>query len=157
VKRSVALNLIMVALAWAGGYAFSQARAARVSVEPQGWTDAKGVFTPWTCERTRGNGDAFETGAERWLITTHDTIADLMRHGEVHHGLDAAASPDWHGEVVRIDYKKQHEVCVSNMPGLYICDRNAPHRDGDLECPNKGRTYTGPVTRCFDLYEIGER
>jgi hypothetical protein len=146
---------IRLAFFVAGG-AFSGYVLSAVKPE-QGWRDNVGTFTPWICEKTKGNGDEYPTGAERFLVTMHESIKALGLHMEWSQGIDAEASPSWHQETVWIDYKKNHEVCVRNMPGIYVCDKSLPHRAGDEECPSKGRKYSGDVTRCFDLYEIGER
>ncbi len=100
-----------------------------------GYKTEYGDFIPHSCERTWANSDEIRQGLERFIVHTgpdHKSVCELLNLADCYSESDASSETmSWRKPMIKIDYSKNHEVCVYNMPG------------------NK--------TRCFDLYEMGER
>jgi cytolysin (calcineurin-like family phosphatase) len=102
--------------------------------KPHGYTTEYGDFVSDTCEHTLQDGTQFKDGTERFLISTGPTHEAVCIHqGYVTETDCKARDAQWEGPLTTLDYSKnEHRVCVINMP-------------------------PGKITRCFDLYDIGER
>lgn len=129
-----------------------------------GYTTEYGDFVPWTCERTIGNSDEFPDGVERYTINTGRDFETICNHEALVTPEDCKEPqhPEWAGVTVNINYRTQHRVCVSHMPGIYKYfdgSRLVPYSEiksyGDIK--RFRSEYQGDITRCFDLYDIGER
>lgn len=144
----IAVDRILVGQFQVGGYRLDQ-----------GYIDESGTWTSNSCEHDAAESEAFSDGTERFLIHTGPDFESVCKHealvdDETCHETEVKSTTDddtWAGETVKINYREQHRICVTGMPGTYSPPINSA---ADMNLP---RTYSGDVTRCFDLYDMGER